>query len=327
MAAIGNKVAKEESRGDIIAVKIHSLEDTQKVLSESLVILVNGMKESKDDARKEALDSRKEASDSRKETSELKYMMRQLMNNNNSSNNRSTPQAQLTVNGGIGTQSNAFDNRITPRTIGTGTTKEKQKHDGTTPSSSPEEKELSSPDHRKQRHHSKELEIDPPNSTVPIDIDFGMYTNNIDMDIMDDTTTTLMRNEEDNNNDTEMGQVEETNNNASQRIGYIGSSGSFCSKTTYLDGTTTIIEEEEQSITGHNFDNTVNVMDYTIKTAPRTIRTTTQSNDGFTAVQNGSPNRNSIQERRESRVSNNSYSALQSSNTPSAKDRHDRKND
>jgi uncharacterized coiled-coil protein SlyX len=80
MAAIGNKVAKEESRVDIIAVKIDSLEDTQKVLSDSLVILVNGMKESKDDARKEALDSRKEASDSRKETSQLKYMMRQLMN-------------------------------------------------------------------------------------------------------------------------------------------------------------------------------------------------------------------------------------------------------
>jgi hypothetical protein len=87
MAAIGNKVAKEESRGDIIAVKIDSLEDTQKVLSDSLVILVNGMKERKDDARKEALDSRKEASDSRKETSELKYVMRQLMNNNNNNNN------------------------------------------------------------------------------------------------------------------------------------------------------------------------------------------------------------------------------------------------
>jgi hypothetical protein len=144
---------------------------------------------------------------------------------------------------------------------------------------------------------------------------------------MDDTTTTLMRHEEDNNNDTEMGQVEETNNNATQRIGYIGSSGSFCSRNTNSDGTTTVIEEEEQSITGHNSDNTVNVMDYTIRTAPRTIRTTTQSNNGFTAVQNGSPNQSSIQERRESRVSNNPYSVLQSSNTPSAKDRHDLKND
>jgi hypothetical protein len=59
----------------------------------------------------------------------------------------------------------------------------------------------------------------------------------------------------------------------------------------------------------------------------RTIRTKTKSNDGFTAVQNGSPNRNSIRERRESRVSKNPYSALQSTNIQSAKDRYDRKND
>jgi hypothetical protein len=75
-----------------------------------------------------------------------------------------------------------------------------------------------------------------------------------------------------------------------------------------------MIEEEEQSITGRNFDNTVNIMDYTVRNAPRIIRTTTQSNDGFTAVQNGSPNRNSIRERRESRVSINPYSALQANN-------------
>jgi hypothetical protein len=98
MAEIGIKVAKEENRGDIIAVKIDSLEDTQKVLSESLMILVNGMKKSKDDAKKEALESRQEASESRKETSELKSMMKQLMNNNNSNINRSTPQLQITVN-------------------------------------------------------------------------------------------------------------------------------------------------------------------------------------------------------------------------------------
>jgi hypothetical protein len=68
-------------------------------------------------------------------------------------------------------------------------------------------------------------------------------------------------------------------------------------------------------------------MDYSIMNDPRTIRTKTKSKDGFTAVQNGSPNRNSIRERRESRVSNNPYSALQASNTSSAKDRHDCKND
>jgi hypothetical protein len=233
MAEIGIKVAKAESRGDIIAVKNDSLEDTQKVLSDSLVILVKGMKESKDVARKETLDSRTE-------TSELEYMMKQLMNNNNSNNNRSTPQLQLTVNGGTGTQLNAFDNRITPPITGTGTTTEKRKHDGTKPSSSPKEKKISSPDHRKQQHHSNELKFGPPNSTVPIEIDLGMYTNNSDMDNMNHTATTLMRNEEDNNNDTEMGRVEETSNNASQRIGYIGSSGSFCSGNTDSDGTTTV---------------------------------------------------------------------------------------
>jgi hypothetical protein len=67
MVAMGNKVAKEESRGNIVAVKTDSLEDTQKVISESLVLLVNGTKESKDAARKEA--------------SELKEMMRQMNNN------------------------------------------------------------------------------------------------------------------------------------------------------------------------------------------------------------------------------------------------------
>jgi hypothetical protein len=254
----------------------------------SLIDLVKGIKEVKDDARNEASElkdmirqMKDSKDDDRKEASELKEMMRQLMNNNNSNNNRSNPRSQQTVHGQqqvvygrTGTRQNVV-NKITPPITGTETTKEKRKHDGTTPSSSPKEKKISPPDHRKQRHHSNELEIDPPNSTVLIKIDFGMYTNDIDMGNMDDTTTTLMRNGEDNNNDTEMGQVEETNNNASQWIGYIGSSGSFCSRNTNSDGTATVIKEE-QSITGHNSDNVVDVMDYTTRTAARTIRTTTQ---------------------------------------------------
>jgi chromosome segregation ATPase len=106
MAAIGNKVAKEESRGDIIAMKIDSLEDTQKVLSESLIDLVKGIKEVKDDARNEASglkDMMRQMKDSkdddRKQASELKYMMRQLMNSNNSNNNRSNPRSQRAVHG------------------------------------------------------------------------------------------------------------------------------------------------------------------------------------------------------------------------------------
>jgi hypothetical protein len=248
--------------------------------------------------------------DSRNETSELKDMMRQLMNNNTGKNNRSTPQAQLTltVNGGTGTQLNAFDNRITPQTTGTGTTKEKRKHDGKSPSSSPEEKEISSPDHRKQRHHSNELEIDPPNSTAPIEIYFGMYTKNIDMGNIDGTTT-LVGNGEDNNNDTVMVGNEENYNNALPRIDYVGSADSFASRDMDSDSTSTVIEEE-QSITGLNFNNAVDGMDYTTSNVPRTIRATTTQDDGFRTVQNGSPNRSSIQERQQARVDTNPYFVL-----------------
>jgi hypothetical protein len=97
-------------------------------------------------------------------------------------------------------------------------------------------------------------------------------------------STTLVGHGEDNNNDTEMGNGAD-NNNASPRIGYVGSSDSFCSRITNSDGTATVIEEE-QSITGHNFNNIIDGMDYTTSTVPRTIRATTQSNDRFTTVQN-----------------------------------------
>jgi hypothetical protein len=132
-----------------MVVKIDALEDTQKILSESLIGLVKGIKEVKDDAIKEALDSRKDAS-------ELKDMMKILMNSNNHNNSSSTPQTQQTVNGqviygGTGTQSNVVNNGVTPSTTGTGTAKKIRKHYGKTPSSSPKEKEISSPDHRKQQ--------------------------------------------------------------------------------------------------------------------------------------------------------------------------------
>jgi hypothetical protein len=89
------------------------------------------------------------------------------------------------VYGGTGTQSNVVNNG---NGTGTETTKGKPKRDGKTPSSSPKEKEISSPDHRKQQYDSNEFEIDPPNSTSPIKIYFGMYRNNIDMGNIDDTT-------------------------------------------------------------------------------------------------------------------------------------------
>jgi hypothetical protein len=65
-------------------------------------------------------------------------------------------------------------------------------------------------------------------------------------------------------------------------------------------------EEEEQTITDHNFNNDIEEMDYTTTAAP-----TTTDSDGFTAVQNGSPNRNSIRQRQQERVNSSSpYSVL-----------------
>jgi hypothetical protein len=340
MASIGNKVAIEATRGDNTTVKIDAIESSQKILSESLIELVNGIKDFKDDTRREScllkstledgIDEVKE--DSRKEASELKEMMRELMNsnNNNNNNNSSNPQTRQTVNAQViygvtstGAQSTVVNNKITPSTteIGTGTGTEKRKHDGTTPSSSPDEKEISSPDHRKQRqYNANELEIsDPTNGTLPVEIDFGMYMNDTEMGTRKHASKTTAR-------------QGEYNNNTSPGVGHINSACSFATDDMFSEGTATVVEEE-QSITSHNFNNVIDAMDYTTDLAQPTI--TTRTNDGFTAVQNGSPNRNSIRERQQARVNNNPYSVLQyappkkntNNNNSSAKDRHDSKND
>lgn len=315
MRALGSKVAEEETRGNRTSIKIDAIECTQKVLSDGLIGLVNGINEVKDDAKKEA--------------SELKDMMRQLMINN-SNNNSSPPQTQQTVNGqgqviyngGTGTQTNNIHNGgggsdnnvdneanvnnssggnhingITPTTTGTATMTEKRKHDGKTPSSTPEEKEIASPDHRKQRQDQR----NPIDSTVPNEIDFGKYTEDIDMEIQNNYQDMDMEHEDDTGNN------DAGNNDASTRIGYVGSSAeSFATRDTNSDDTTTVLEEEEQTITDHNFNNDIEEMDYTTTAAP-----TTTDNDGFTAVQNGSPNRNSIRQRQQERVnSSNPYSVL-----------------
>jgi hypothetical protein len=279
MAAIGNKVANKERRGDIISVKIDSLEDTQKVLTDSLVVLVNGIKEGKDDARKEA--------------SELKDMMRQLMNNSISNKNRSTPQTQQTVNGqqliygGTGTTQNVVVNdRIIPSSSGTGN--EKRKHDAKTPSPNPIEKEPASPDHTKQRqNHSNEFDSPNLNNTVRQAIDFGRYDTDTYMGNIDDNSR--MGHRDNNNNDTVMTRHGTDHHNAPPRIGYLGSSDSFASKDMNSDSTSTVLEEE-QSITGHNFNNVIDAeMDYTTATVPITITTATTPDEGFIIIQNGSP--------------------------------------
>ena len=155
MASITKRVDHEENRGDIITVKIDALEQSQQVLSESLTgqyeHLANGIQEGKDEAKKEA--------------SELKEMMRQLLNKTN--NNVSSPPLPThnTGNGQVIYAGSATHIHQTTIPV-TGT--EKRKQDAKTPSSTQEDKEISSPDRRKQRH-SKTV------NRVPKAIDFDPY--------------------------------------------------------------------------------------------------------------------------------------------------------
>jgi hypothetical protein len=199
-------------------------------------------------------------------------MMTKNSNNNNNNNNNST--SQKVANSA-----------------------EKRKHDAKTTSINPEDKDMTSPEHRKQRQTSA-LE---DNTQVTLALNFEQIKEDIKMDR--------------GGNDDEL-----------------SASNSMCTVET-----PTVIElEEELSITGHDFTN--NEMDYTDSTLPTTITATNQSNSEFTPVSNGSPNRQSTQERRNTTaITNNSYSALHTTSTKkesnnnnnnsSAKDRHDQNND
>jgi hypothetical protein len=234
--------------------------------------LQEGLHESRKEARKESSESRNEA---RTESSVLQDMMSQLIQHIN--NNKSTSQTPVTST-------------------------EKRKHDAKTTSINPEDKDMTSPEHRKQRQTSA-LEN---NTQGPLALNFEQMREDINMD--------LGGNDEELSVNNSMGTVE----------------------------TPTVVElEEELSITGHDFTNN---MDCTSSPVPTTITATNQSNDEFTAVRNGSPNRQSSLERRNTTTTttttttNNRYSAIQTTSTtkesnnnnttnPSAKDRHDRKND
>jgi hypothetical protein len=64
-----------------------------------------------------------------------------------------------------------------------------RKHDDKTPSSTPEEKEIASPDHMKQQQYQRnpidEQEINRSPSTVPNKIDFERYIDDIVTIIVD----------------------------------------------------------------------------------------------------------------------------------------------
>jgi hypothetical protein len=200
----------------------------------------------------------------------LKEMMRQLMNNSNNSS-RHTPV----------------------------TSTEKREHDAKTPSTNPEDKEMPSPDHRKQRQ-TNALDMDPPSTTVPLAINFEEVTEDINMDT--------------------------------------GGSDTAPSVNSMFSAETPTVVEEELSITGHNFNNNMDCTSSPIpttitatnqsngectpalngspnrQTSLERRNTTTTANNRYSALQTTSTTK-------ESNNNNNNNT------NPSAKDRQDRKND
>jgi hypothetical protein len=318
METLGNKQATEEIR---VTLKIDALEKIQTLLAGTLGSLVDGINSVRDDAKKKASELKEGIkefkNDVKKETSELKEEIRLGLNLVKNDARREASNARKEASAlqeGLdevkyNATKEAFelkemmrklinkDSNSTRHTPVTST--EKRKHDAKTPSTNPEEKEMASPDHRKQRQHNENM--DPPSNTVPLAINFEEVIEDIDMD------------------------TGGNENNAASSI------NSMCT------AETPTVLEEEISITGHDFTN--NDMDYTDSPIPTTITATTQSNGEFTPVLNGSPNRQSSLERRNTATTtNNCYSALQTTSTtkesnnnnttnPSAKDRQDYKND
>jgi hypothetical protein len=121
--------------------------------------LQEGINESRNEARKELAGARNEARQessetrdvARMESSKLQDMMGQLIQHIN--NNNSTSQTAVS-------------------------SAEKRKHDAKTTSINPEDKDMTSPDHRKQRQNNAVEN----NTQVPIALNFEQIRENINMD-------------------------------------------------------------------------------------------------------------------------------------------------
>jgi hypothetical protein len=177
----------------------------------------------------------------------------------------------------------------------------KRKHDAKTPSTNPEDKDMTSPDHRKQRQTSA-LEN---NTQVPLALNFEQLREDINMDTGGNDEGLSITN-------------------------------SMCTVET-----PTVIElEEELSITGHDFNNkdieyTYSTIPTTITATNQSNGEFTPVRNGSPNQQS------TLERRNTTTTTNNSYSALQTTSTTkesnnnnnnnntnsSGKDRHDQNND
>jgi len=304
ITSIKDRVTIGESRGKKQATAIGLLENSQLLLTQTVtgqMKSINDKITASEIAREESEHrnntAREEAKLEKLESDRMiQSMLQQLLNNNsnnNDSNNTITPQpvhTNITNNhtaqqvqiygGGSSTQNTVTDTRkAAPLTNGT------VKRNAKSMSTSPNEQDTPSPDRRKQRQ----------NKPVPTEIDFEQYTANTDdteMEIQNHFQEATQQELPSDNTDTEMDHdIQETNVSG---VDNVGTGASFATRDS--DETSTFIEEV-LSVTDHNFNSTIDEMDYT---------------NGFTDVRNGSPNRTTLRQRRNDRFTPNQYSVLES---------------
>jgi hypothetical protein len=312
ITSIKDRVTIGESRGKKQATAIEHLETSQLLLTQTVtgqMKLLNDKMEASKTAREELEErnnmAREEAKLEKVESDRLlQSMLQQLLNNssitnNHNNNNNITPpplQTNITNNNtaqqgqiyvtGTKTQYTLTNNGdIVPLTTGT------VKRNTKSMSNTPIEQEITSPERSKQRQ----------NKPVPTEINFEQYTNETDDTEMETQNyfqvlpPGTQKNTPSDTHDTEMDYHDDSQNNNSSGIGYVGSGASFATRDTNSIETLTIVEEEV-SITDHNFNSEIEAMDYT-----------TNTDSGFIDVQNGSPNRTTLRQRRNDRFTPNPY--------------------
>jgi len=168
---------------------------------------------------------------------------------------------------------------------------EKRKQVDKTPSVTPDEQEIASPTRRKQRSER----------SIPAVINFDNYT--------EETSNQFTNGHMQATADTEMTNHDEESSVLSGAVGGNGNIGyvqSVGSQDLQSGSSDEMIEEEEQTITEHDFTNTIEEMDYT----------STNVDGGFLPVRGGSPNRTPVGQRQQARYAqfHNQFSALATTN-------------
>jgi hypothetical protein len=317
MTTIDSRLITEETRGQQQSTAIGYLEQSQLLTTETMsrqmeqaraeardsrdearaeaLVNMDKLDKSMEQAREEAKKDRELAKKDREAAAEkaaasahaMESMISQLLKHN------STPSTPL-----ISRQTNITNNNTAQAVTNNGDivlypnqSHEKRKQVDKTPSVTPDEQEIASPTRRKQRSER----------SIPAVINFDNYT--------EETSNQFTNGHMQATADTEMTNHDEESSVLSGAVGGNGNIGyvqSVGSQDLQSGSSDEMIEEEEQTITEHDFTNTIEEIDYT----------PTNVGGGFLPVRGGSPNRTPVGQRQQARYAqfHNQFSALATTN-------------